>query len=312
MITKKNQKFISRVLVICATFSFCLTVSGSNLSGTKGISFLKLGSDARGNSLAGSHISEVSGIDSLYWNPAGLVGLDGKNLAATYFSWPGDMSYLNVGCGMPLPVVPAKMAVSITYFSMGKLDQTPSDIDSLGQWTSYDLAINAGLAAHLGGLNIGGVARFISQKLFDYRSTGLLLDAGTQIGSEMFKIGVDIKNIGFVSQFSMQEIPLSLQAGMSLKLGNTKNNIIFMMTGNIGDQSLLCLGAEAKIIDIVFVRTGYKYDLSGESQALLNGLTAGLGLNFVLAKTAKMSADIAWVSLGDLGNSIQFSLSAKL
>lgn len=53
-----------------------LPAFGGSRAGTTGMQFLKIGVDARSAGLSGNYIAVVNDVSALYWNPAGLTGLD--------------------------------------------------------------------------------------------------------------------------------------------------------------------------------------------------------------------------------------------
>lgn len=286
-----------------------------NNSGTQGMQFLNLGSDARGNALAGSVAADVRGADSIYWNPAGLSSSDERDILATYFPWPGDMSYAYLAFSMPMISKKIGMlGVSITFLNEGSLDQTVSDLKKLKNTESYDLAMSAAYALKLGPVSTGVALRYISQKLMGFSSSGVVLDVGSQIEIlpvKGLKAGVVVKNVGFSEAYNIASMPLVVQLGTSCKWEIKNNAVAAMLSTDIGNDKFVNIGLEYGFRKTLFLRAGYKYELGGSVLAFPKGVSAGVGGFIATSGIKGMSADITWVPVGDLGTSLQTTLQFK-
>jgi len=59
------------------------------------------------------------------------------------------------------------------------------------------------------------------------------------------------------------------------------------------------------------LRAGYKYDMTGNNLAFPKGLSMGLGGSIAPFGLKGLSADITWIPMGDLGQSMQTTVSVK-
>jgi hypothetical protein len=70
------------LLLLCSGMLFhtakaqILPAFGGSRAGTTGMQFLKIGVDARSAGLSGNFIALVNDVSALYWNPAGITGID--------------------------------------------------------------------------------------------------------------------------------------------------------------------------------------------------------------------------------------------
>ncbi len=70
------QRMMLKIIIMQVLIIFCINLLSG--AGTTTGEFLKIPTDARGASLGGAVISESEGLESLYWNPAGLKSMQNK------------------------------------------------------------------------------------------------------------------------------------------------------------------------------------------------------------------------------------------
>lgn len=291
-------------------------------AGEAGMQFLKISPDARGNAMAGSVMSEVTVLDSLFWNPAGLARMSGNNAVVTYTKWLGDMSHLYLAYGMPLIDKRfGKIAASITYLSEGSLDQVTDTVNFANQ-DSFDLALNAGYGITLSKkLSVGGSAKYIYTKIIGEVQTAATVDAGAQYildQAKAFRAGFLVKNIGITMKdgSSGDSLPMSLQLGGSYR--SAQGDDLFKVTAS-GDYLLveedvqLNFGFEYGYKKALFLRAGYRYETAESSLSGAKGFTFGVGGSIVppipLFKLINM--DVTWIPMGELGQALQLTTGVK-
>ena len=59
--------------------------------GTFGAQFLKIGPSARATAMGSAYTAVADNAESVYWNPAGIVGIRGSQLAVSQTQWPADI-----------------------------------------------------------------------------------------------------------------------------------------------------------------------------------------------------------------------------
>ena len=294
-------------------------VSASDLAGTAGMQFLKIGADARGNSLSGAVISAVSGVDSIYWNPAGMTSMGNKEAMMTYNNWIGGMTYLYAGFGMPLLVSKlGKVGGSITFLSEGDVEQAAGNITDLNSLGSYDLAISGAYSMKLGLVQVGGAIRFITKSVFGENSTGVVIDLGGQMSIPSvngLRAGMVVKNLGFASAIGdkPENMPLMYQVGVSYKYVQQDNTITGMLSSDImiDDLPYVNIGAEYGYRGSVYVRLGYRVETGGNAVGGAKGLSLGLGgrLEHAIPVIKGLRADVTWLPMSDLGNVMQLTFT---
>ena len=87
-----KTKYIILVLVLLAA-SFSSALAGnSQRIGTAGATELLIPVGSRGTAMGGAVVSSVTGVESIYWNPAGLANAAQKNLVLMHNVWLDDIT----------------------------------------------------------------------------------------------------------------------------------------------------------------------------------------------------------------------------
>ena len=94
------------LLLLCATAVWWPSdVRAQAKVGTTGAQFLELGVSARAMGMAEAFTAITDDISAVYYNPAGLTSLYGREVALTYIDMPADVGYGFFGAGMPLEAI---------------------------------------------------------------------------------------------------------------------------------------------------------------------------------------------------------------
>ena len=304
-------------LVIVLALVFAVS---SYAAGTAGMQFLKIGADARGNSLSGAVISAVSGVDSIYWNPAGMNKIKGREAILTYNHWLAGMNYMYAGFGMPLLISKlGRVGGSVTFVSEGSLEEVGTTVENLKSLGSYDLAVSGAYAMRLGKIELGGAIRFITKSIFGYSSTGAAVDIGGQMEViPHLTAGMVAKNLGWASAVSKETkpagMPMMYQVGASYKYVQKDNSITGMLSSDIMVDELpyVNLGIEYGYREALYIRLGYRVETAGNTLGGTKGLSVGLGgqIENVIPGVQGIKADVTWLPMADLGNDVvQMSLT---
>jgi len=289
-------------------------IFANDFVGTAGMQFLKLGSDARANSMAGAIVSEADEVDSIYWNPAGLNNLNNIMFAATYNRWIGDINYFYISYVMPLKSNKlGAIGTSITFVDEGSLEDTYNNLSSIDSLNSYDLAISGAYGLKIWQISVGGALRFIRKKILDKSSTGGIVDIGCQMDlllNKKLKIGMVIKNLGWASKTikNPDNMPIMYQAGASYKYKLGKDNILWLISSDIGvyDNFVVNFGFEYDFRQLIYLRSGYKLHTIVDDLGAIKGFCFGVG-----GKIGIFLIDLNWLSFGYLGQSVQSTINIK-
>lgn len=168
--------------------------------------FLNIGVDAAALGMSKAVVASTNNVNAIYWNPAGLVGIEdvqGSLMHASYFA--GIANYNHAAFAMPIDSQSA-LGISVIRFGVDDILNTTELIDSEGNidfnrislFSAADYAFNIAYARNLifkdvkFGVNAKVVRRIIGQFA---TSWGFGLDAGIQFERNNWKFGLMARDI---------------------------------------------------------------------------------------------------------------------
>lgn len=168
--------------------------------------FLNIGVDAAGLGLSRSVVASTNDVNAIYWNPAGLVGIEdyqGSLMYASYFA--GIANYNHAAFAMPIDKESA-FGVSIIRFGVDDILNTTELIDADGNinfdrislFSAADYALNIAYAKKLRfkNLKLGVNAKIIRRIIGDFASSwGFGFDAGIQFEKNNWMFGLMARDI---------------------------------------------------------------------------------------------------------------------
>ncbi|AUC14842.1 hypothetical protein BTO06_06670 [Tenacibaculum sp. SZ-18] len=168
--------------------------------------FLNIGVDAAALGMSKAVVATTNDVNSTYWNPAGLVGIEdyqGSLMHASYFS--GIATYNFAGFAMPINK-DSSVGLSIIRFGVDDILNTTELIDSQGNidfnrinlFSAADYALNVSYARRmpLDGFTIGGNAKIIRRIIGDFATSwGFGFDLGIQFEKNSWKFGIMARDI---------------------------------------------------------------------------------------------------------------------
>ena len=287
------RKRLCSVLVIMISIIILGSVSYAADPGTTGANFLKIGVGARAAAMGEAFTAVADDSTSLYWNPAGLARVQGRELSAMYNVWFEGIGQGYVSAGFPL--LGGTMALGTNYVSMGDLDGRDESGNPTETFQASDLGISVGFAGRLGRFLLGLSGGMIRSTIAGDTQSAFLSTVGGLVEiSESFSLGVVAQNLG--TKLGEDPLPLILKVGLALKLEP------FCLAVDIGksqDTDLYyCVGMEGWLGNIVALRAGYR-----TGRDVGPGWTAGLGF-----KMSGFELDYAYVPYGELGDTHKVSL----
>ena len=308
---------MKNILKILLAFILLLAVDafagGGKRTGTAGASELLIPVGPRGIAMGESNLVAATGIEALYWNPAGVASM--TNNADVLFS---HMSYI-ADIGIEYGAVAANfegfgaVAFSIKSLAVGDIDVTTTiNPDGTGETFSPTMIV-AGLSYSrmvTEAISVGITGNFISERMADVSASGFAIDFGViyrNLGDiNGLSIAVVLKNLGTEMKFegpgllqqgqivdvnrppnfysvdaAAFEIPFNFQlaAGYSPVL-DEQNALVFtsIYQNNNFSGDEYKFGGEYGYDDLFFVRAGYQ--LSPDQEDYLYGFTGGIGINY--------------------------------
>ncbi len=306
--------------------------------GTTAAQFLKVGAGARAIGMGNAQTALGGDIYSIYWNPAGLAGIQSSTeVAFNHAQWLADITYdfaaaaLNLG---ELGVVSA----SFTTLSVPEDEvRTIAAPEGDGRtWDAGSIAITMGYSKSLTDrFSVGMQVKFIRESVWNTSSSGFAVDIGTMyvtpfndlvigaaisnFGTKMSLDGRDLRfnydpnddqdtgpnNVPAVLMTDEFDLPLTFRIGLAMDLYQSR---FFKVTAAVDathpndNSEYLNSGIEASYDNMLFVRAGYKSLWKKNSE---EGLTLGGGIKYPIGGNMSICFNYGYADYNRLEN-VQF------
>jgi len=281
-------------------------------SGTTGSQFLKLGVGSRPAGMGEAFVAVADDLNALYWNPAGLGNVEGRQASLIHTEWFQCIRYEYIGYCQPL--AGGVIGAGATFLWIDGIERRTTDTpEPEGYVPARDLSVSVAYGKGLSErLNAGLSLKGIYRQLDNSTAGGAAIDIGLlyKPSPGAFTLGLAIQNIGAQGAFINEPdpLPLNLKAGIANK--SIDGNFTFAADLNYGlVDNVWSAGAGIEWwIDPAFsIRSGYRFNSSSTSSlGFLSGLSCGAGFKLNI-----LNIDYAFVPYGDLGYTHRVSLLAK-
>jgi opacity protein-like surface antigen len=319
---------MKKYLLILTAVVLCTAVYAGDESrkGTTGADQLLVPVGARGIATGGALLSSLTGLESIYYNPAGLDQTRMTEVMFNFMSYLADInvSYFAVSTSFGDF---GSAAISFKTFDFGNIPVTTNDLpDGTGETYSPSY-ITMGLSYSkvlTDRISVGTNLKLISETIENTTATGFALDVGVQYKfSEVVSIAAVVKNIGTNMTYSGQDlrtrttvpgsslgsedavyevvaesfqIPsyFELSASYNILL-NEQNNLLIgsTFTANNALEDMMNFGAEYNFLNTFFIRGGYNL-LTENSDQNTYGFTAGAGVDYKISDDLNVVFDYAF------------------
>lgn len=172
----------------------------ANKAGTSAAQFLKIGVGAASLGMAGATAGLVNDASSMYWNPAGLVGVNSISVIACYTDWFVDLKHQYFGIVLPINK-DHTLGVSAMTLTMGEMEIT-TEQQPKGTGVFFeasDVMVGLTYSARLVDFfTLGITAKYITQNIYNETASALAFDIGTNLitGYKGIKVGMALTNFG--------------------------------------------------------------------------------------------------------------------
>lgn len=310
-----------RKILITALILVCASPAFAGKEGTSGAKFLTIGVGARAAAMAEAYDTVVSGADAIFWNPAGLVGVQSHSVSVSDNEWIADTRLISGAYAKRFGF--GTLGVGVKYLMYGEMEETTvQNPDGTGRMFSpSDMAISIGLGRSLTDrFTVGGAAKIVRLKIDDVSATGVCFDVGTQYhtGFRTLDMSIAMQNLGpemkyggtyletprdktkdpIEEEFNEFSLPVVVRLGLSYTFFDS---LIFSVQGvhpNDGKERM-DFGGEYWVADMIALRGGYKYNYD-EAQ-----YTGGVGVKF-----SPLSVDAAYTNMGYLEYALRLTVGA--
>ncbi len=285
--------------------------------GTTGAQFLEIGVSARAMGMAEAFTAVADDISSVYYNPAGLVYMYGREAAFSYISMPADISYYFGAVGLPLESIGGVLGISAYTLTSG--DMVETDYINIydpqigtGRIFSYDdFALGVSYGRYLTDrFSIGFSVKYIGEFTHDYSASGWSADVGTNYdtGFRNFTIAMVITNFGPDMRMIADDypLPINFKFGSSINVLDGDDHVLtFAAEGSHPSDNLekYNSGLEYTYKERFVLRGGGRFNYD------VDGFTAGGGLRVPFGEESELRFDYAFQDFGILTEVHRFSMS---
>ncbi len=295
------------VMLSCSGFVFA-----GSAQGTSAFQFLQLGVGARPSAMGETFAGVTGDVNSVYWNPAGLAGLERGELSMTHALWLQGITYSNIVYGQR--AFGGTIGAAFNILTTGDIQE--ADNTGLRLSDNYNMSDTMGIVSYARGwnnLSLGANLKYISSRIQTENAQSYAADIGALYSGfrpwgRKLGVGLSVQNLGTKAKYVSEanSLPVIVRAGGSLDLfkgllvASDLNYIEKVINIHIGAEYTRAFGPLT-----VALRAGYKDDTVKELGAL-SGLTAGMGI-----KLSDWQFDYAWNSFTDLGITHRISMGYK-
>jgi long-subunit fatty acid transport protein len=264
-----------------------------------------------GTSLSGSNMSYITGVESMYWNPAGISQISSTNTEVmfSHMNYIADMNMQTLGAVAKVGNL-GVIGASIRTLNIGEIMET-SELQPEGTGNVFNptyLVAGITFARQMTDkIRFGTTVNLINEDIADVSATGFAFDFGIQYigGNSGFTFGIALKNLGPSMSFTgpgldrsfiengqattrrvtLQDfdLPTNLELGVAYKLDLNKQNQImlssaFQNSGFSSDEYRF--GLEYNFNNNFYLRGSYNYLSNKEEGEGLFGPSFGAGLRY--------------------------------
>jgi hypothetical protein len=298
-------------------YSFlCFLITHSSMAGGRSVySFINNDASARMAGIGGSGVAMRHDPALIFYNPAGLYGLQYPQTSISYFRHIVDIHSGFVSYAQEFSKY-GWFGAGIAYVDYGSQTHVDHLENILGSFRPADLAF---IMSYSNSIYDENFSFGLSTKFFyssftpEHISTGIALDIGIQyyIPHQELTIGASVLNLGrqiTPYENTRESLPIDLKIGVSkglehlpLVLSVNFHHLNEQTGGTLDRLRGFTIGGEFTITDAVQLRLGYRnemrQDLQIGSTIGLAGFSAGLGIH-----VQKYNFDYGFTSLGKIGS----------
>jgi len=342
-----KMKNIFRYLTLATIVLFGVSsiyAGGGKRTGTAGASQLLVPVGPRGIAMGESNVASATGLEALFWNPAGVAVMD--NSASLTFSHQDYIADIGVEYG----AVSAKfegfgvLAFSIKSLGIGDIPVTTTvHPDGTGQtFSPRDLVAGVTYAKRLTDkISVGFTANLVSETIDQVSASGFAFNVGVMYQDladiNGLSFGVVVKNFGPQETFdgpglltlatitdqhrppnftsinsAAFDLPASFELGLSYAPQIDEHNSLLLTSlfqNNNFSEDTYKFGLEYGYDNILFIRGGYQLQAKA-SETFIYDYSAGVGLNYDLSGIS-LEVDYAYKHSDFFGGNHIFGVSFK-
>ncbi|MCK5533984.1 PorV/PorQ family protein [bacterium] len=303
-----DQKNVGWFLIFLGIFCFIPYTVFASSPGTTGANFLKMEVGARPVGLGGAFVAVADDVNLIYWNSAGLSGIDYSEITLMHDEQGEEIRYEFLAYAQPVKALKGGLGVSVSFLNVGNIEGYDPGGVKTEKLNFYDFAFSLAYGRRLIGNLDGGINfKVFQEKLDDDIITAYALDIGWLYPAPLksLVLGLNIQNIGPEVKFIDEgdALPLNIKFGGAWKHKLFGNDLIAALDFNFprDNDFFLNLGGEFWVHNSIALRIGYK-----SQDDLTNGLRLGLGF-----RVKGLNLDYAFLAKDDFDDGHKISISFR-
>lgn len=339
---------LKRLVFILILLSFSVVETfggGQNRAGTAGAPELRIPVGAKYLAMVGSPIASVTGLEAIYWNPAGVdFSPTSANALFSYRSYIADMSINFIAASGRLGDL-GSVGLSFRSLNIGEINVTTMDQpDGTGQiinpsYFILGLTYSKQLTDRV---SIGASFNLINENIDRVSASGFSFDFGVQYKNLFevpgFSFGAVIKNLGSSIKYdgnglyteavsagdrgptflkvdaASAELPSEIGIGLSyVKKFDEENSVTVSTTFQNNNYTYddYKIGLEYTFKDILYIRGGYLFSPQSNDATpnIFQNYTLGIGVNLKQFSDIDLSVDYAYVPVKYFDGNHVFAIS---
>lgn len=311
-------------LLLIALITLTATLSAKEFApvGTAVAQFLEVGVGARATGMGEAFTVMSNDASAVFWNPAGLVDAQSRNLFSAYNRWPADITFAGAAYSFKLGRF-GSIALSGVYLMTDDMEVTtiekPEGTGEFFNLTNYAFGLT--YARYLTDrVSVGITTKIVHEDYFGYGYTTWALDLGTiyrtnfhgmKLGMSILHFAPEIKFSGKYidysdplsvdankpKSFDTYSLPMNFRFGVCINLLESRYHQLVGAADMIHPNNNLeqyNLGVEYSFNTMMFLRGGYKFNADE------GGMTIGGGLRLGLGSALGLNVDYSYADMGVL------------
>jgi len=267
-------KLLKLIAIVTATLTSIAFASGGDRVGTAGSTQLLIPVGARGIAMGQTTITDASGIDAIFWNPANLSRDNGNSVTFSHMNYIADIGVEYGAIGVNVGRM-GSLALSIKSLSVGNIPVTTvNNPDGTGQTFKPEF-VTTGLTYSIllsDRIAIGVTGNVNYEQLGEVSKTNISFNTGISYSNlaniDGLSIGIVIKNLGFKSSFTGTGLNVAAQNGVYVYDPTGQTTTLLRS----GQQFYQIQAASEDLPTTLELGVGYHYAIDGDNSIQVNGV----------------------------------------
>ncbi|MFQ5599459.1 MAG: PorV/PorQ family protein [Candidatus Krumholzibacteriia bacterium] len=277
--------------------------------------FLKIGISARATGMGSAFTAVANDASAAFWNPAGLVEVDGTVITVNHTEWPADINLDYANYTFSPTFIRGKVSLHARGLTMDpQVVRTIFRQNGTGElFDAGDMSFGASYARYFTDKFSAGITvSWVHMGLADRSVNTVVSDFGLQyrIGIRGMKLGMAVQNIGSEVNFDDRAAKLPTLFKVGLAVDTYRSGPHSLIT--VGEFSRPSdnkerqnFGVEYSYNEFLYLRTGYSVNFDAENFA------AGAGVALQTSQSTSIDVDYSFVDMDALGGVHRVSLGFR-